>query len=720
MGRMDVSRPDEAFFDCAFVWTPRELAGDEPYAVLVDDKSAPFTPDLIRTCRGAAGFQAVVTDPADVPAGAVAICDGPTWVRQHEAMTAAGVRGPRARVLLYFDVDPSGFWDFAEACGDRLGEIFHEGGATAQSAEAIAPFLEHWSGSRLVNQRLLPYARFYTRDFYPLHQENADKIVRILAAFADDESRAAYARILFGTAEQVVSHFSGSVFGAQQYMEIVEPQPGDVIVNCGVGRGWELPYFLARLQGAGEIHNIDPNMVYWSSHFADFIHRFPNIVKDHPIIVGDKDGQISLSLVDSGMIVSAGESSGEGSQTFDIRKLDSLVEEGVIPRIDYLKMDVEGGEKSILAGAVEAIRKHRPKLAVAIYHEPEHFWDYPAFILDNFPDYRLYLRQYGYSRFETLLYAVPAEAEDRSGTEGLTGIAPAPRRAGTQDLALFYAHDAPDAPRDFYVKPIRALTRHCGVDWQGADIAPGPYIDAETVAGAIETPAGNVILTSHRAEDGAMRATVGVAGRSSDVSWAHAVWMPDGGQCGPVDSADGKVRFYTWSPEPGLLDVYTLDGEAMSQDSSTKLRKAPILVRQDENGAAALIVGEGGQGVWAAADGGETPVDLPAGTPLGAVAVKRPYRADSPSAAGLGVLSPDGATLDVYVSADGDWSLAASFDWDSRLNLVPTLIASGTVAAPAREGWRDTVLQAAGAVGAEGLVRGLAARVRKLTGKSWR
>jgi FkbM family methyltransferase len=74
--------------------------------------------------------------------------------------------------------------------------------------------------------------------------------------------------------------------------------------------------------------------------------------------------------------------------------------------ITFLKAHVEGNELNVLRGASETIRAHRPRIAVAVYHNPSDIVAIPDFILSLIPSYKLWLRHYSSGEPETVLYAV--------------------------------------------------------------------------------------------------------------------------------------------------------------------------------------------------------------------------------------------------------------------------------------------------------------------------
>jgi FkbM family methyltransferase len=95
-----------------------------------------------------------------------------------------------------------------------------------------------------------------------------------------------------------------------------------------------------------------------------------------------------------------------GSHTVNVVALDGFVSSDFVP--NFVKMDIEGAEMEALEGMVGLIQRHRPHLAISIYHKPSDLWELGNFITRNFPEkYDLYLRVYGHQTFDTLLYAIP-------------------------------------------------------------------------------------------------------------------------------------------------------------------------------------------------------------------------------------------------------------------------------------------------------------------------
>jgi FkbM family methyltransferase len=86
-------------------------------------------------------------------------------------------------------------------------------------------------------------------------------------------------------------------------------------------------------------------------------------------------------------------------------KIDDLVAHGDFPRIDFIKMDIEGAELEALKGSESILRQFKPKLAITVYHDFKDFWEIPQFLDRLGLGYRFYLRHFTIHTEETVLFA---------------------------------------------------------------------------------------------------------------------------------------------------------------------------------------------------------------------------------------------------------------------------------------------------------------------------
>ena len=73
--------------------------------------------------------------------------------------------------------------------------------------------------------------------------------------------------------------------------------------------------------------------------------------------------------------------------------------------VNFIKLDVEGGEHAALLGARRTIERQAPVLALSAYHRPEDLWNLIKVIDDFACGYRFALRQHQFNSFDLVLYA---------------------------------------------------------------------------------------------------------------------------------------------------------------------------------------------------------------------------------------------------------------------------------------------------------------------------
>lgn len=93
----------------------------------------------------------------------------------------------------------------------------------------------------------------------------------------------------------------------------------------------------------------------------------------------------------------------DGDRVIQLDSLDSLIDS----EITFLKMDIEGAEKSAIEGSKNIIGKYNPKMAISVYHRIDDFHEIPNMILNIANNYDIYLRYYTEGIDETVMFFVP-------------------------------------------------------------------------------------------------------------------------------------------------------------------------------------------------------------------------------------------------------------------------------------------------------------------------
>ena len=79
----------------------------------------------------------------------------------------------------------------------------------------------------------------------------------------------------------------------------------------------------------------------------------------------------------------------EASSRIQTTTIDDFVRENNLPRVDFIKADIEGFERHMLAGAQETLARFAPKLALCTYHLPDDPQIMAELILKANPKYNI-------------------------------------------------------------------------------------------------------------------------------------------------------------------------------------------------------------------------------------------------------------------------------------------------------------------------------------------
>lgn len=180
----------------------------------------------------------------------------------------------------------------------------------------------------------------------------------------------------------------------------VAPRRGDIVIDGGACTGDSGSVFSNAVGPGGHVHCFDPvaEHIKIIRHNADKGFVYKN-VSAWPFALGARDllvDPISIDRCDPGFRPKPDD--------LPVRSIDSMHLAGDIGRVDFIKLDIEGGEKLALIGGNYVINKYRPRLAVSLYHNRNDIFELILLIREMFPFYELYLDHYTYNLGETVLY----------------------------------------------------------------------------------------------------------------------------------------------------------------------------------------------------------------------------------------------------------------------------------------------------------------------------
>jgi FkbM family methyltransferase len=158
----------------------------------------------------------------------------------------------------------------------------------------------------------------------------------------------------------------GEIFGTKLYEARYTPQAGDIIIDAGAYVGM-FSYRAARLVGeTGMVIAVEPDKRNIEVLEVN-LKGIPNI-KVVNAALSNTDGWCDLFVSDCTACHSIIHKDGGHPERVPTVSVDSLVEQLGLPRVDMIKMDIEGAEVVALEGSVQTLRSNNTKLAIASYH----------------------------------------------------------------------------------------------------------------------------------------------------------------------------------------------------------------------------------------------------------------------------------------------------------------------------------------------------------------
>ena len=189
--------------------------------------------------------------------------------------------------------------------------------------------------------------------------------------------------------------------------ELIEVKSGDVVLDIGGCWGDTALYFAHKAGENGQVYSFEfiPENIKLFNINTAFNAHLSNRIKLVEQPVSDVSG-------DTIYYKDHGPGSRVEFKPFDLQtgttttiSIDDFVKSNNIEKVNFIKMDIEGAEPAALKGAIETIKKFKPKLAIAIYHSFDDFVNIPNWILDLDLGYEIFIDHYTIHAEETICFA---------------------------------------------------------------------------------------------------------------------------------------------------------------------------------------------------------------------------------------------------------------------------------------------------------------------------
>jgi len=252
-----------------------------------------------------------------------------------------------------------------------------------------------------------PFSRISEKDFL---NSKFNDIIDGCRFWNDEKSLQTYVNHFIGYANHDINHFLLERDHKQYFPSILlQRKRYDRFIDCGAFNGdtiCDLIDIVGKIESLVLFEPCMQNFEKLSKYISSNLDRIADCIILYPCGVWDKTEQVQFNAD----AASASAISKDGGSFIQCVAIDDVLH-GFAPT--FIKMDIEGAEPKAIKGAEMAIKNYKPDLAISVYHSLTHFWEIPELISKWVPEYRFYLRTYGASGFETVMYATAGFDEVR-------------------------------------------------------------------------------------------------------------------------------------------------------------------------------------------------------------------------------------------------------------------------------------------------------------------
>ena len=189
-------------------------------------------------------------------------------------------------------------------------------------------------------------------------------------------------------------------------MRYVTLEKGDIVFDIGAFKGDTAIFFANSVSREGGVYSFEPvkdNYDYLVKNIE--INGLQDIVTSVNKGCSDKSGVLKLVSGKSGTSWSFLSEDDDIDEKAGVISIDDFVALNNISKLDFIKMDVEGWEYRVILGALNTIKRFKPKLVIPLYHNSCDLITIPL-LINKISKYELYFRCKYQGPYGFILYGI--------------------------------------------------------------------------------------------------------------------------------------------------------------------------------------------------------------------------------------------------------------------------------------------------------------------------
>ena len=229
-------------------------------------------------------------------------------------------------------------------------------------------------------------SRTRSEKFYEALMNNLSELQKVYESLVDEESRKAFRGYWLGN---ITRRFSELYYSndAHYFTCGFIPEPGAIVIDGGVLDGITSALFC----GLGcNVYSFEMDKINYEN--SQPLAKEKGFVLEN-LGLGAYNHDMKYIRAPFGN-PAASKLDNHGEDITKIVSLDWYVREKGLPRVDCIKLDVEGAELEVLKGAKTTLARWKPILLLSAYHKLDDFWTLMNFVKSVRPDYEWICRHY--------------------------------------------------------------------------------------------------------------------------------------------------------------------------------------------------------------------------------------------------------------------------------------------------------------------------------------